>query len=112
MHRLPVRIRTPEWSRQKLYKGSHTNQDTTLSRIHAHLLEIDSHQREKGAKGCIEEEIETLHRNQFLFGGSEEFLNDVSVAAYFIGGLFWFRIPSGYQKKNIPLSTIIFTCLL
>lgn len=58
-----IRIGAPKWSRQELDKGTHPDENAALSGIHAHLLEVDTHQREERAEGGIEEEIEALHRD-------------------------------------------------
>ena len=88
----PVSQRTPERRAKELDERSQAHQETALAGVHAHLLEVDSHQGEKGAKGRIEEEVEALHGEHFLIDRAEQVLDHVALAADLVRRLLRLRI--------------------
>lgn len=74
----PVSQRAPERRAEEFDERSEPHQKAALAGVHPHLLEIDAHQWEQGAERRVEEEIERLHREQFLVHGAEQVLDHVA----------------------------------
>lgn len=83
---LPVSQTAPKWRRQKLHKRPGSDEEPTLPRIHAHLLEVHSHQRKQRPESRVEEEIESLDSQQLLVHVPEEKLQDVRLASDLVCG--------------------------
>lgn len=92
---LPVGQGPPKRSAEKLNEWPETDEKTTLSSIHTHLLKIYSHKRKQRTKGRVEEEIESLYGEEFLIDGTEEILQDIALTAYFMRGFLRLRIYGG-----------------
>jgi len=68
---LPVSQTSPERGGQKLDERTGPDEQTTLAGIHAHLLEVDAHQRKQGPKRRVKEEVERLDCQELLVYGPE-----------------------------------------
>ena len=74
----PVGQRAPERRAEEFDERPEPHEKAALAGVHPHLLEIDAHQGEKGAERRVEEEVERLHREQFLVHGAEQVLDHVA----------------------------------
>lgn len=57
-----------------------------MARIHAHLLEVHSHQGKERPESRVEEEIKSLDGQQLLVHVPAEKLQDVRLPTYLVGG--------------------------
>lgn len=92
---LPVGQRAPERGAQEFDERPETDEKAALTRVHAHLLEIHPHEREQGAEGRVEEEVEGLHGEELLVDGAEEILQDVALTANLVRGLLRLGVQAG-----------------
>lgn len=89
---IPVGQTSPERGGQKLDERPGPDEQAALAGVHAHLLEVDAHEREQGPEGGIEEEVERLDGEQLLVDGAEYQLDDVRLAAYPVRRVLGLRI--------------------
>lgn len=92
---LPVGQPTPERGGQELDKRARADEHSALAGVHAHLLEVDAHEREQRAERGVEEKVERLDGEQLLVDRAEYQLDDVRLAADPIGRVFGLRIVLG-----------------
>lgn len=92
---LPVGQSAPERGGKELDERARADEQPTLARVHAHLLEVDAHEREQRAERGVEEKIERLDGEQLLVDGAEYQLDDVRLAADPIGRVFGLWIMLG-----------------
>lgn len=96
---LPVGKCAPEWRRQKFDEGPTAHQETTLSCVHAHLLEVDAHQREKRPECWVKEEVKALDYEKFLVDWTKEHLQDVGFSTDLVGSLLGLGVPRWQNCK-------------
>lgn len=85
MSLLPVSQTSPERCGQELDERPRPDEQTALTGIHAHLLEVDAHQREQGPERRVEEEVERFDGEQLLVNGPEYQFDEVRLASYPVG---------------------------
>ncbi|GFU81029.1 uncharacterized protein TNCV_1277741 [Trichonephila clavipes] len=73
----PIRHTTPEGCCQKFYEGSDSDEKPALRGVHAHLLEIDSQQREQRPESGEKEEVEGFGDQQVLVEVGAQTVDDV-----------------------------------
>lgn len=95
----PISQRSPKWCREEFNERTSADEKATLSSIHSHLLEVDTHQWKKGAESRIEEEIECFDREEFLVYSSEEQFDDVGTSSDLMSGLLRLRVPEKVIEK-------------
>lgn len=78
---VPVGQTAPERRGQELDERPGPDEQATLAGVHAHLLEVDAHEREQRAERGVEEEVERLDGQQLLVHRAEYQLDDVRLAA-------------------------------
>lgn len=81
----PVGQTSPKRGGQELDERPGPDEQAALAGVHAHLLEVDAHQREQRAEGRVKEEVERLDGEQLLVDRAEYQLDDVRLAAYLVG---------------------------
>jgi len=89
---LPVSQTTPKRGGQELDERPGPDEQTTLARVHAHLLEVDAHQRKQGSERRVKEEVERLDGQEFLVDGSEYQFDEIRLASYPVGRVLGLRI--------------------
>lgn len=89
---VPVGQTSPERGGQELDERPGPDEQAALAGVHAHLLEVDAHEREQRAERGVEEEVERLDGEQLLVDGTEYQLDDVRLAAYPVRRVLGLRI--------------------
>ena len=90
---LPVGQIGPEGGAEVADERPNSDEDAGLCGSHAHIFEVDGHQRQQRSECREETKVERFGDQQFAIDRTaEEIVDDVRTAAYLLGGLLRLRV--------------------